>query len=197
MLPRLQQVMRQTRRRVLEGQTVPSGDKLVSLFEPHTRIIPRLKAGAQVEFGKHVVVSEIEGGIVTSWDLLDNASEQGELIPALQHHQTLFHRPPRLVAGDRGYHSEDNRRAAQALGVGILAIPWKGRSPPEQRAGEQSRRWRRAYRWRAGIEGRIHSLRRDFGCRRCPLHGEGGMQRWIGWGIVASNLRQIATQQAR
>jgi IS5 family transposase len=38
-VPKVQQVMRQTQRRVLQGQSVPARDKLVSLFEPHTAII--------------------------------------------------------------------------------------------------------------------------------------------------------------
>ena len=35
----LERVMDQTRRRVIEGETVPASEKLVSLFEPHTDII--------------------------------------------------------------------------------------------------------------------------------------------------------------
>src|ERR671928_1070126 len=40
-LPRLERVLRQTIRRVLADETVPAGEKFVSLFEPHTRIIVR------------------------------------------------------------------------------------------------------------------------------------------------------------
>ena len=36
-------------------------------------------------------------------------------------------------------------------------------------------------------------LRRDYGLRRCRYHGEAGMGRWIGWGIVAHNLARIAS----
>jgi hypothetical protein len=53
-------------------------------------------------------------------------------------------------------------------------------------------------RFRAGIEGRIRVLKRDFGLDRCLDHGEDGMGRWVGWGIVTANLAQIAaTQVAR
>jgi IS5 family transposase len=36
-LPLVKQVIAQTRRRVLEGKKVPSDQKVLSLFEPHTR----------------------------------------------------------------------------------------------------------------------------------------------------------------
>jgi transposase, IS5 family len=62
----------------------------------------------------------------------------------------------------------------------------------ERQALEHTRRWRRGYRWRAGIEGRIASLRRDFGWRKSRYHGQDGMERWLGLGIIASKLRRIA-----
>jgi IS5 family transposase len=64
-VPLIKRVIAQTRSRVLEGKKVASADKVLSLFEPHTRAIPRHKGGAEVEFGRHVILDEIEGGIVT------------------------------------------------------------------------------------------------------------------------------------
>ena len=50
---------------------------------------------------------------------------------------------------------------------------------------EKGRRFREGYRFRAGIEGRIHALKRDRGLRRSHYHGESGFGRWLGWGVVA------------
>ncbi len=196
-VPLVRDVIGQARRRVLEGAQVPSAEKVVSLFEPHTRILPRHKGGAMVEFGRLLVLDEVEGGIVTRFRLLgDQTAERGELGPALAHHQALFARPPTLVAGDRGCHSLDNERLARQAGVKHLAIPRSGRLTPAQRAQEHRPTWRRRYRFRAGIEGRISSLRRDYGLRRCPAHGTAGMERYVGWGLIASNLRHIAQKLA-
>ncbi len=196
-IPLVERVIRQTERRVLGGQRVPATEKLVSLFEPHTRIIPRHKGGAAVEFGRLVVIDEVEGGIVTRFAVLaDKTAEQGELTPALARHQQLFGRPPDLVAGDRGLHAATNEAVARAAGVRHLVIPRSGTVTAAQRAHERTRSWRRRYRWRAGIEGRLSSLRRDFGLRCCPDHGEAGLIRHVGWGIIASNLRQIGRKLA-
>jgi transposase, IS5 family len=46
------------------------------------------------------------------------------------------------------------------------------------------------------VEGRISSLRRDYGLRRCLDHGEDGMERRVGWGILASNLWHIGRARA-
>jgi IS5 family transposase len=191
-LPLVRQVISQTERRVLQGRKVPARQKLVSLFEPHTRIIPRHQGGADVEFGRMVVVDEVEGGIVTRFAVLeDKTAEQGQLAPALEHHRQLCARPPWMVAGDRGVHAPENERIARDAGVTHLIIPRSGVVSQTQREKERSRSWRRRYRWRAGIEGRLSSLRRDYGLRRCPEHGEDGFIRHLGWGVIASNLRHV------
>jgi IS5 family transposase len=196
-LPLVRRVVDQARRRVLQGQQVPATEKVLSLFEPHTRIITRHKAGAAVEFGRTVVLDEVEGGIVTRYHLLgDGEAEQAQLGPALRHHQALFGRAPRLVTGDRGLHGPDNERVGREAGVVHLVIPRSGSGTAAQRARERTRSWRRRYRWRSGIEGRISSLRRDYGLRRCADHGELGMERCVGWAVIASNLRHIAQHLA-
>jgi len=35
-------------------------------------------------------------------------------------------------------------------------------------------------------------LGRRYGLDRCPEHGEAGMGRYVGWGIITSNLAKIA-----
>lgn len=195
--PLIQHVIDQAKRRVLDGRKVPAHEKIVSLFEPHTRIIPRHKGGADVEFGRMVVVDEVDGGIVTRFAVLeDTTAEQGQLAPALDHHQLLFGRPPRVATGDRGVHAPENERVARDAGVKHLVIPQSGVVSTRQREKEGARSWRRRYRWRAGIEGRLSSLRRDYGLRRCPDHGQEGFIRHIGWGIIASNLRHIGQHLA-
>lgn len=196
-LPVVQQVISQAGRRVLEGKKVPAMEKIVSIFEPHTRIIPRHKGGADVEFGRMVVFDEVEGGIITRVAVLeDKTAEQGQLAPALTHHQQLFDRPPRVATGDRELHTPDNERVAREAGVEHMVIPRSGPVSDEQRAPERARTWRRRYRWRAGIEGRLSSLRRDYGLRRCRDHGEDGFLRHLGWGVIASNLRHIGQHMA-
>ena len=191
-LPLVKRVIAQTRSRVLEGQKVASDEKVLSLFEPHTRAIPRHKGGAQVEFGRQVILDEVEGGIVTRFQILEHPTEHGQAVEAVAHHRRLFGHPPRLVAGDRGVHSADTEPQLTAAGVKLVAIPAVGKLSAEQKNVQQSRRWKRGYRWRAGIEGRIASLRRDYGWRRSGYHGEDGMERWLGLGVLASNLRHVA-----
>jgi transposase, IS5 family len=193
-VPQLKQGIRQAERRVLENDPVPSGEKLLSLFDPHTQVIPRFKAGKAVEFGRKIRLDEVEGGLITGYGVLERGGGQDQpyLAAALANHEAQFGRAPRLLAADRGMASAENERLAKEAGVKHVALPHVGKAPPERRAEERGPRFKRGYRFRAGIEGRIHVLRRDYGLKRSRYHGERGMGRWVGWGILAHNLARVA-----
>lgn len=196
-MPLVKRVITQTRSRVLEGKKVSSADKVLSLFEPHTRAIPRHKGGTEVEFGRHVILDEVEGEIVTRYQILEQPNEHRQALEAVRHHQQVFEHAPNVVAGDRGVYSADTEEALRSAGVKLVAIPASGKLSEARQALERTRRWKRGYRWRAGIEGRIASLRRDFGWRRSGYHGQDGLERWLGLGVIASNLRRIALARHR
>src|ERR1035438_9451099 len=73
MIPRVQQVLRQTRERVLHGNTRAEG-KLVSVFEPDTEVIRKGKAKKPNEFGKLVKIQEAENQLITSYEVLAQSS---------------------------------------------------------------------------------------------------------------------------
>ncbi|MDQ3856513.1 MAG: ISNCY family transposase, partial [Chloroflexota bacterium] len=107
-----------------------------------------------------------------------------------------FGRVPDLLAGDRGVYSPVNERLATEAGVRRVVLPKGGRVSLERREHERQRWLWRGFRFRAGIEGRISVLRRGYRLCRCLEHGEEGMSRWVGWGILAHNLAKIAHTMA-
>jgi IS5 family transposase len=196
-IPLVQQVIGQTTRRVLQGEAVPAPEKLVSLFEPHTAIIRKGKPGKATEFGRVLWLDEVEGGIISRYAVLDgNPAEDAQLPPSLDHHVRLFKRPPRLLAGDRGVHTTANEQYAAAHGVKAVVLPKPGAKSAKRLAHEQQRWFRRGHNWRSGIEGRISGLKRCHKLDRCRYHGTAGMERWVGWGVIAHNLRVIAQATA-
>jgi transposase, IS5 family len=94
MIPRVQQVMQQTRQRVFGGDTRAEG-KIVSVFEPQTEVIRKGKQGKPNEFGKLVKVQETENQIVTHYDVFDQRPSDSTLLtPSLEQHIEQFGRAP-------------------------------------------------------------------------------------------------------
>jgi IS5 family transposase len=196
-LPLVEQVITQTKQRVLGGDSNAEG-KVLSLFEPHTEVIRKGKAHKPNEFGRLVRIDEVENGIVSGYQVLaGNPADSTSWMPALEQHQASFGQAPEMASGDRGFFSANNELEAQTLGVKKVALPARGRLSAK-RAEQQKQRWfRRGLRWRAGIEATISTLKHPFSMRRATYKGDGGFQRYVGWCVITKNLFSIARDQQR
>jgi IS5 family transposase len=197
MVPRVKQVMKQTRARILRGDTRSDG-KLVSLFEPATEIIRKGKAGKPTEFGKMVKLQEAENQIVIDYEVYAQRPNDADLlIAAVETHQAKLGRTPRLVAADAAFYSAKNEAAAIAKGVKRVCIPNRSTKSAERKR-EQKKRWfRSGQKWRTGCEGRISVIKRRHGLNRSRYKGDAGMQRWVGLGVIADNLINIGRAMAK
>ena len=196
MLPRVQQVMRQTKARVFAGDTHAEG-KIVSLFEPTTEVIRKGKAGKPTEFGKMVKLQEAENQIVIAYEVYDQRpSDSDILMVAVETHQARLGRTPHLVAADASFYSAKNEAAVKAKGVKRVSIPNRSTKSPERKR-EQKKRWfRNGQKWRTGSEGRISVVKRRHGLNRSRYKGDAGIKRWVGLGVIADNLVNISRAMA-
>jgi IS5 family transposase len=188
-LPRTEQVIDQTTRRILQGEQVPASEKIVSLFEEHTDIIRRGKESRPVEYGHKVWLNEVEGGLVSHYRILDgNPSDEQQWKPSLKAHLQTFHQPPDQASGDRGLFSEPNQQLAYELGVKRVVLPQRGHRSKARLKHEHKTWFVKGRHWHAGIEGRISVLKRAHDLGRCLAHGLNGFHCWVGWGVIAGNL---------
>ena len=190
-LPLIEKVTSQTRERVFAGNRHVA-DKVLSLFEPHSVVVRKGKPHKPTEFGRLVRLDEVENGIVSRYEICDgNPADTTAWEPALEQHLETFERAPEMATADRGYFSAANERLAEAMGVKNVALPAKGKLSAS-RAKRQKERWfRRAQRWRAGIEARIATCKHGFGMERASYKGENGFERFVGWSVITQNLVSI------
>ncbi len=184
----VRRVIRQARARVFGGDTRVEG-KLVSLFEPTTEVIRKGKASKPTEFGKMVKIQEAENQIITAYQVYaERPSDSDLLVAAVEAHQQQLGRVPDLVAADAGFYSAQNERDVQEMGVKRVSVPSRNTKSAAQRQLHKKRWFRKGQKWRTGSEGRISVLKRRHGLTRCRYHGDEGMQRWVGFGVIADNL---------
>ena len=191
MTSRVRQVMKQTRARIFRGNTRSEG-KLLSLFEPSTEVIRKGKAGKPNEFGKMVKLQEAENQIITDYEVYARRPYDSDLlVAAIETHQALLGRAPRLVAADAAFYSAKNEAAAKAKGVKRVCIPDRSTKSPERKREQRKRWFRNGQKWRTGCEGRISVVKRRHGLDRCRYKGYVGMNRWVGLGVIADNVINI------
>jgi transposase, IS5 family len=133
-------VINQARRRVLDGEQVPTSEKIYSIFEPHTDLIKRGKVRAPVEFGHKIFLAESGRGLITQYDVLKGHSvDEVHVAPSLRRHRRMFRRAPALYGADRGFFSENNIVICARGAVAMACIPQRGgRKTPQRQAYERS-----------------------------------------------------------
>jgi len=196
-IPRMEQVIHQTARRIFEGEQVPATEKIVSIFETHTDIICRNKPRKPVEYGHKIWIDEVDGGIVTRWDVLEgNPNDKLQWKPSLENHVEQFGKPPNQASADRGVYSAPNEQKANDLGVKRVVLPKSGYKSEQRKQFENQSWFKTARKWHNGVEGRISVLKRCYQFDRCLDHGHDGFEKWVGWGVIANNLMSIGRSVA-
>ena len=196
MIPRVRQVLRQTRERVLRGNTKAAG-KLLSIFETHTEVIRKGKAHKPNEFGKLVLIQEAENQIVTHYQVCEQRPADATLlVGCLEQHVEQFGRAPERLAADPGFFSAANESKAQQMGVRQVSIPSHDTKSAARQQRQKQRWFKKLQKWRTGCEGRISVLKRRHGLRRSLYKGPDGIRRWVGLGVIADTVIHIGTHLA-
>lgn len=159
-LPLVRQVVDQTRRRVLEGQSVPVGEKLVSLFEEHTDILR--KDGRDTYYGHKVFLTSGASALVLDCRILrGNPADSSQAVAMIERQTELYGRPPRQAAFDGGFASNDNLAELKGHGVADVAFS-KRRGLKVEEMARSAWVYRRLRDFRAGIESTISWLKRSW-----------------------------------
>ena len=184
--PLLERILAQSQRRVLDGQVVPASEKLVSLFEPHADII--VKGAREVQYGHKLNLVTGRSGLILDVVVeTGNPADAERFLPMLERQILRCGVPPRQVAADGGYASQDNLTAAKARGVKDVAFHKRRGLALEDMVKS---RWvyRKLRNFRAGIEAAISCLKRAYGLARCTWRGLDHFKTYIWSAAVAHNL---------
>jgi transposase, IS5 family len=185
-------VIDQSRRRVLQGEQVPTEQKIYSIFETHTDLIKRGKIQKPIEFGHKIFLAESARGLITQYRVLEgNPPDHVHVKPSLQRHQETFGWAPAWYSSDRGFFSDENIKTCPQ--VKLVCIPQRGgKRTSERQAFEKSPEFKKGQRFRAGIEGRISVLFRGRAMKRCLAEGRDRFEVLVGAAVLTNNLMTIA-----
>jgi len=188
--PLIERIIWQTERRVLCGEQVAAGDKIVSLFEPHADII--VKGSRDVDYGHKLNLTTGRSGLIL--DLVieaGNPADSERFLPMLERHIAFYGEAPHQAAADGGYASRHNLSQAKARGVRDMAFHKKAGLRIEDMVKS---RWvyRKLRNFRAGIEAGVSWVKRCYGLARCTWRGLDHFKAYVWSSVVAFNLALFA-----
>ena len=191
--PLVLRVVDQAERRIFQGEVVPAGEKLYSIFEEHTELLVRGKAGKAVEFGHKVLIAQTGKKIISHYRVMPEREEDKDLVDeTLKAHRGLFGAPPGTLAADKGFYESTKRLEELRKEIETVSICKKGRRTEEEEAREHGEAFKDGQRFRAGVEGSISVLKRAFKMNRCLFKGFKNFAASVGCAVFCHNLVLLA-----
>ena len=187
--PIAERIVDQAQRRIFDGEVVPASEKVYSLFEEHTELLIRGKAGKPVEFGHKVLLAQTGEKFISHYRVLAPREEDNTLLPeVLQAHRALFGEGPAVLAADKGFYKSTGQLAALEEEIETVSICKKGRRTAQETARETDAAFQDGQRFRAGVEGSISVLKRGFKLSRCLFKGYKHFASSVGAAVLCHNL---------
>lgn len=180
----------QAQRRVVQGESVPADEKIVSIFEEHTDIIR--KDYKHTYYGHKICLSGGKSSMILDCQILDgNPADSTLAQSAAARHQQIYERAPRQVVFDGAFASKENLEKIKKLGSQDVVFT-KGRYLKVSDMAKSTWVYRNLRRFRAGVEGCISFLKHSFGLKRCTWRSLPSFKSYVWSSILACNLLLMA-----
>jgi IS5 family transposase len=188
-----EQVYDQTYRRVIQGETVPAEQKVVSIFEDHTDII--IKDRRDTHYGHKICLTGGASNLILDCVILEGNPADTDLVEQmLDRQEQIYGRYPLKVAMDGGFASKDNLLKAKERKIKDVCFA-KKRGLEETDMCRSEYVYMKLRRFRAGIESGISWLKRSFGLTRCTWKGFRSFKCYVLSSVVAANLLTMARKK--
>ena len=178
----------QIRRRVLQGETIPHSEKVLSIFEPHTEWINKGKAGVPVELGVKVCILEDTMRFILHHEVMEKQTDDQIAIQMVTEGQVRF---PNLsiVSMDKGFHSPENQRELKNH-LDQVILPKKGKLSKADKEREHNPEFIKRRHQHSAVESAINALE-IHGLDKCPDHGIEGFKRYVSLAVLARNIQRL------
>ena len=188
-LPAIAKVTQQSRRRIFNNESVPNGEKVFSIFEPHTELIKRGKSGHPVEFGHMVTIGQTGEKFISYFDVMEHHEcDNTRTDIAIENHKKQFGSYPSAFTADKNYYKSMEHVYEWEKKIDTFSVCKKGNRNKEEIAREHDEDFKEMQKFRAGCEGSISVLKRAFGLKRCFLKGFKSFAASVGCLVVCHNL---------
>jgi len=191
-LPLARRVIEQTERRVLRGESVPAGEKLVSIFEPHVDIL--VKDRRDTLYGHKAGLTTGASGLILDFFIHEgNWADAGVAVDAVKRVKRIMERTPQQVSFDGGFTSKENHARIKLEGIKDVVFT-KAKGIDISEMAKSSWVFKKLSDFRAGIEAGISFFKRVFGLARCNWSGYGSFKAYALASVLSANLVILARQ---
>jgi len=163
-------------------------DRIVSIFQPHVRPIPRGKTNAQIEFGSKLGVSLDQGFARINTLRWDAYNEGSDLIAQVKAFYELHGYYPTVVQVDKIYSTRSNRKWLQDRNIRITAPPLGRKKEQQEESYYQTRKRKKEEAERNQIEGKFGQGKNGYSLNQIRARLKETSESWIAAIFFVMNL---------
>jgi len=181
----------QLERRILKGEKIPHEEKIFSIFEPEVEWLQKGKQNNKVELGHNVLVTTDQYNLILDYKVMLNQRDNSQPITLGQRLQERYNEGYHLasMSFDRGFFSKLSKEALQKI-VDKLVMPSKGRVSKDTKLEQEDKEYKKLAKKHSAIESNINELEQS-GLDKVPDKGLKAFERYVGYGVLAYNLKRL------
>ncbi len=186
----------QINRRLLNEEKIPHGEKIFSVFEPHTEWIVKGKAGVSQELGVRFCIVEDQYGFILNQRMMYRQQGKQMVVDFMKDTKTIYERFL-ACSFDKGFHSAKDdagltsRDYLEQLGI-TAYLPVQGRPNKQDKERQSQDEFRKNRKQHAAVESAINSLE-HHGLDRCPDKGQPAFSRYAAAACCGFNLHRLGS----
>jgi len=179
-------------RRIMQGEKIPHGDKLFSIFEPHVEWLSKGKEGRPVELGHNVLLTTDQYHFIVDHEVVIKKKDAALVIPLALRLEERFGTPEyklESISFDRGFFSGPAKKVLQGK-FGQVVMPKPGNKSEKIENEEGQTRYIKLRQKHSAVESNINELECG-GAGKVPDKGLDGFKDYVAWSVVAYNLKRL------
>ena len=175
-------------RRILQGETIPHPEKMMSIFETYTEWVNKGKFHPSIELGKKLSITTDQFDLILYHKVMDNEQDR-DIIVEIADKMLSKYKQIASMSFDKGHWSAENK-ALLELEIPCVVLPKLGKCSGLEKEIEESRMFKHLKNKHSAIESNINELEHR-GLNRCPDRSYFHFKTYIALGICAYNLKKI------
>lgn len=181
----------QLTRRIIEGEKIPHSEKIFSIFEPEVEWLQKGKQNNKVELGHNVLVTTDQHNFILDYKVMVDQRDNSQPLELLKRLEQKFKGGYefRSISFDRGFYTSLSKKGMEKV-FATVVMPNKGKQSQATKEEQTQKEYRKLMNSHSAVESNINELEHS-GVDKVPDRGLIGFKRYVGFGVLAYNLKRL------
>jgi len=182
-------------RRLLQGETIASDEKVYSIFEEHTEWISKGKRNP--ELGNLMMITTNQYHLIMDYKIMYKEKDAPQISPLLERLKIAYpNQTINSISTDKGFWSKPNFDSCVNAGIKHVVMPKKGKCNKTEYEREHTDTFVKLRNKHSAVESNINMLE-HHGLNRCMDKGKPHFERYVSLSVLAYNLHLVGKEMIR